>query len=49
MMFGKESRGYDPAVYVWLHHTSELVAVAEVFRLEPRLRRGSRMGLVGTS
>lgn len=34
----KENRRYDPTVYVWLHDTSELVAVGEVFSdLEPRL------------
>jgi SMI1 / KNR4 family (SUKH-1) len=27
----KRGRQYDPAVYVWLHDTHELVAVAEVF------------------
>jgi hypothetical protein len=34
----KEGRRYDPAIYMWLHDTCELVAVAEVFSdLERRL------------
>jgi SMI1 / KNR4 family (SUKH-1) len=27
----KEGRQYDPAVYMWLHDTGKLVAVADVF------------------
>jgi hypothetical protein len=31
MLFLREGRGYQPAVYVWLHDTGDLIVIAQSF------------------